>query len=130
MAPPKKGKAKGATNSAAAAAASVASEAGVPACLRLIPPSTVSISIHAKPGSKSASITDIGEDAVGVQIDAPARDGEANAALVDFISSVLGVKKRQVSIGSGSKSREKVILVQETTLRTVFDALNKACNSS
>jgi uncharacterized protein YggU (UPF0235/DUF167 family) len=25
---------------------------------------------------------------VGVQIDAPARDGEANAALVDFISSV------------------------------------------
>ncbi|KAJ4779622.1 UPF0235 protein [Rhynchospora pubera] len=128
MAPPKKGKtsSKGAADSATAAA----SEPGVPACLRLIPPSTVSISIHAKPGSKSASITDIGEEAVGVQIDAPARDGEANAALLDFISSVLGVKKRQVSIGSGSKSREKVVLVQETTLRTVFDALSKACNSS
>ncbi|KAJ4786522.1 UPF0235 protein [Rhynchospora pubera] len=126
MAPPKKGKTKGAADSTTAAA----SEPGVPACLRLIPPSTVSISIHAKPGSKSASITDIGEEAIGVQIDAPARDGEANAALLDFISSVLGVKKRQVSIGSGSKSREKVVLVQETTLRTVFDALSKACNSS
>jgi uncharacterized protein len=43
---------------------------------------------------------------------------------------VLGVKKRQVSIGSGSKSREKVVLVQEMTLQTVFDALNKACGSS
>ncbi|KAF3336489.1 hypothetical protein FCM35_KLT19075 [Carex littledalei] len=128
MAPPKKGKAKGTPNSAAPAPA--APDPGVPGCLRLVPPSTVSISIHAKPGSKSASITDIGEDAVGVQIDAPARDGEANAALVDFISSVLGVKKRQVSIGSGSKSREKVVLVQETTLQTVFDALNKACSSS
>ncbi|XP_078164433.1 uncharacterized protein LOC144559284 [Carex rostrata] len=128
MAPPKKGKAKGLPNSAAAAPAT--SDTGVPGCLRLVPPSTVSISIHAKPGSKSASITDIGEDAVGVQIDAPARDGEANAALVDFISSVLGVKKRQVSIGSGSKSREKVVLVQETTLQMVFDALNKACSSS
>ena len=31
---------------------------------------------------------EIGDEAVGVQIDAPARDGEANAALVDFISSV------------------------------------------
>jgi hypothetical protein len=89
-----------------------------------MPPSTVAISIHAKPGSKVATITgpvclppssasisavtaacscpsllkrrrarvwgsaEIGDEAVGVQIDAPARDGEANAALVDFISSV------------------------------------------
>ena len=62
-----------------------------------------------------------------MQIDAPARDGEANAALVDFISSVLGVKKREVSIGSGSKSREKVVLVQDATLKGVFEALKKAC---
>jgi uncharacterized protein YggU (UPF0235/DUF167 family) len=43
---------------------------------------------------------------------------------------VLGVKKREVSIGSGSKSREKVVLVQDTTLGGVFEALKKACNSS
>ncbi|EMS57076.1 hypothetical protein TRIUR3_16838 [Triticum urartu] len=92
-----------------------------------MPPSTVAISVHAKPGSKMATITEIGEEAVGVQIDAPARDGEANAALVDFISSVLGVKKREVSIGSGSKSREKVVLVQDVTLKGVFEALKKAC---
>uniref|UniRef100_A0A0D9WBF5 Uncharacterized protein n=1 Tax=Leersia perrieri TaxID=77586 RepID=A0A0D9WBF5_9ORYZ len=103
---------------------------GLPACLRLMPPSTVAISVHAKPGSKLATITEIGDEAVGVQIDAPARDGEANAALVDFISSVLGVKKREVSIGSGSKSREKVVLVQDATLQGVFDALKKACASA
>lgn len=33
-------------------------------------------------------LKDISEEAVGVQIDAPARDGEANAALLDFIRSV------------------------------------------
>uniref|UniRef100_A0A0E0H800 DYW domain-containing protein n=1 Tax=Oryza nivara TaxID=4536 RepID=A0A0E0H800_ORYNI len=125
MAPGKqRGKAKGAPPPPAAAAG------GFPACLRLMPPSTVAISIHAKPGSKLATITEIGDEAVGVQIDAPARDGEANAALVDFISSVLGVKKREVSIGSGSKSREKVVLVQDATLQGVFDALKKACASS
>ncbi|KQJ85414.1 UPF0235 protein C15orf40 homolog [Brachypodium distachyon] len=127
MAPGKKGKAKGAAPPAATAKES---GGGFPRCLRLMPPSTVAISVHAKPGSKVATITEIGEEAVGVQIDAPARDGEANAALVDFISSVLGVKKREVSIGSGSKSREKVVLVQEATLQGVFDALKKACDSS
>ncbi|KAJ3681533.1 hypothetical protein LUZ60_016022 [Juncus effusus] len=128
MAPKKKGKAKGSDSSSAAPSAE--DIAGVPGCLRLVPPSKVAISVHAKPGSKSASITDVGEEAVGVQIDAPARDGEANSALIDFISSILGVKKRQVSIGSGSKSREKVVLVEDTNLNTVFEALTKACNNS
>eukprot|EP01018_Ginkgo_biloba_P012729 Gb_39833 [translate_table: standard] len=61
-----------------------------PGCLRLMPPSSVAISVHAKPGSKISAITgaDVSEEAVGVQIDAPARDGEANAALIEFISSV------------------------------------------
>ncbi|KAF2936644.1 hypothetical protein DAI22_04g317200 [Oryza sativa Japonica Group] len=87
MAPGKqRGKAKGAPPPPAAPNAAAAG--GFPACLRLMPPSTVAISIQAKPGSKLATITEIGDEAVGVQIDAPARDGEANAALVDFISSV------------------------------------------
>ncbi|NP_001150562.2 UPF0235 protein C15orf40 [Zea mays] len=127
MAPGKRGKAKGAAPPPPTAAASTGA-VGFPGCLRLMPPSTVAISIHAKPGSKVATITEIGDEAVGVQIDAPARDGEANAALVDFISSVLGVKKREVSIGSGSKSREKVVLVQDATLEGVYDALKKSCN--
>ncbi|TVU16690.1 hypothetical protein EJB05_40265, partial [Eragrostis curvula] len=130
MAPGKRrGKAKGdAPAKPSTAAAATAGGKEFPACLRLMPPSTVAISIHAKPGSKVATITEIGDEAVGVQIDAPARDGEANAALVDFISSVLGVKKREVSIGSGSKSREKVVLVQDATLQGVYDALKKSCD--
>ncbi|KAG8383779.1 hypothetical protein BUALT_Bualt04G0049200 [Buddleja alternifolia] len=100
-----------------------------PACIRFTSPSSVSISIHAKPGSKLATITDMNDEALGVQIDAPARDGEANAALLDFISSVIGVKRRQVSIGSGSKSRDKVVIVEEVTLQNVFDALDKVLKS-
>ncbi|XP_073003923.1 uncharacterized protein [Typha latifolia] len=78
MAPPRRGKPKAAAAAAAAA---------FPGCLRLIPPSTVAISVHAKPGSKVATVTDLSDEAVSVQIDAPARDGEANTALLEFISS-------------------------------------------
>ncbi|KMT09208.1 hypothetical protein BVRB_6g133100 [Beta vulgaris subsp. vulgaris] len=121
MAPAKKGKTKTET--------SQPKEYEFPACLRSISPSSVAITIHAKPGSKLSSITDVSDEAVGVQIDAPARDGEANSALLDFISSVIGVKKRQVSLGSGSKSRDKVVIVQDVTLQSVFDALNRAVKS-
>jgi uncharacterized protein YggU (UPF0235/DUF167 family) len=37
----------------------------------------------------SDSLTEVGEEAVGVQMNALARNGEANASLVDFISSVI-----------------------------------------
>ncbi|KAB5556377.1 hypothetical protein DKX38_007286 [Salix brachista] len=135
MAPSKKGKAK--ANSALSTRSkppAPSPQDNFPSCIRAVPPSSVAITIHAKPGSKSASITGgsinmqkdcFGSCLVGVQIDAPAKDGEANAALLDFISSVLGVKRRQVSIGSGSKSRDKVVIVEEVTLQNVFDALEK-----
>ncbi|KAL2528162.1 hypothetical protein Fot_20763 [Forsythia ovata] len=121
MAPNKKGKSKG--NSADSIPPPPAA-AKYPACIRLIPPTSVAITIHAKPGSKIATITDFDDEALGVQIDAPAKDGEANAALLDYISSVLGVKRRQVSIGSGSKSRDKVVIVEGINLQSVFDALD------
>lgn len=104
------------------------SESGFPSCIRSVSDTSVAITIHAKPGSKIASITDFGDDSLGVQIDAPPKDGEANAALLDYLSSVLGVKKRQLSLRSGSKSRDKVVIVEDITLRRVFDALEKVCN--
>ncbi|MBA0841925.1 hypothetical protein Goarm_001777, partial [Gossypium armourianum] len=77
MAPAKKGKAK--TQKAESSQPSE-NDSKFPSSIRSVPPSSVAITIHAKPGAKSSSIT-------GVQIDAPAKDGEANAALLDYISS-------------------------------------------
>ncbi|BFG35233.1 hypothetical protein CerSpe_215070 [Prunus speciosa] len=93
MAPAKKGKAKAKANPAVSTQP-VNPNNNFPTSIRYIPPSSVANTIHAKPGSKIASITDFSDEALGVQIDAPAKDGEANAALLDYISSVLGVKRR------------------------------------
>jgi hypothetical protein len=57
MAPGKRGKAKGGQAPAAAASAAATTGGEFPGCLRLMPPSTVAISVHAKPGSKVATIT-------------------------------------------------------------------------
>ncbi|KAK6922852.1 Protein of unknown function DUF167 [Dillenia turbinata] len=127
MAPSKKGKSKGTATTEPPKSINTNT---FPPCIRAISPSSVAITIHAKPGSKLATITDFNDEALGVQIDAPAKDGEANAALLEYISSVIGVKRRQVSIGSGSKSRDKVVIVEEVTLQSVFDALDKAFKSN
>ncbi|XP_057963061.1 uncharacterized protein LOC131154361 [Malania oleifera] len=128
MAPNKK--TKGKVKSATESTQSPNSEnANFPSCIRFVPPSSVAITIHAKPGSKVAAITDFSEEAVGVQIDAPPKDGEANEALLDYMCSVIGVKRRQVSLTSGSKSRDKVVTLEQVTLQCVFDALDKASKS-
>nr|XP_043639827.1 UPF0235 protein Helmi_20270 isoform X2 [Erigeron canadensis]XP_043639834.1 UPF0235 protein Helmi_20270 isoform X2 [Erigeron canadensis]XP_043639837.1 UPF0235 protein Helmi_20270 isoform X2 [Erigeron canadensis]XP_043639844.1 UPF0235 protein Helmi_20270 isoform X2 [Erigeron canadensis] len=127
MAPAKKGKAKTKSTDLQSPAPS---NTKFPACMRFIPPSSVAVTIHAKPGSKVATITNFDDDALGVQIDAPAKDGEANAALLDYISSVIGVKKRQVSLGSGSKSRDKVLIVEGVSLETVYNALDTRLHNS
>lgn len=72
---------------------------------------SIVLRIHAKPGAKQNTITDIMDEAIGVQIAAPPVDGEANAELVKYIAKVLHLRKSDVSVDRGSKSREKKLLV-------------------
>lgn len=107
-------------------AVATAEKSRIPGCIRSLADSTVAITVHAKPGSKLSAITDMDDGAVGVQIDAPAREGEANAALLEYIAEVLGIKRRQVSLGSGSRSREKVVTVEGLTVDKVYEAIRRA----
>lgn len=72
--------------------------------------------IHAKPGAKQNTITDVSPEAIGVQIAAPPVDGEANAELLKFISKLLQLRKSDVSLDRGSKSREKVLIIAKDSI--------------
>lgn len=91
------------------------------------------IHIHAKPGAKQSAITDISSDGCGVQIAAPPQEGEANAELVRFMAKVLAVRKGDVSLERGSKSRQKVLLVDRAAALTVercTELLRKECDTN
>ncbi|KAK3604664.1 hypothetical protein CHS0354_009275 [Potamilus streckersoni] len=87
--------------------------------------SAIRIRILAKPGAKQNTITDIGEEQVGIQIAAPPVDGEANAELVKYLSKLLGVKKSDITLDKGSKSRNKDVLIFGLTVQEVMDKLRK-----
>lgn len=80
---------------------------------------TVHIRISAKPGSKLSSITDFSQESVGVAISAPPVDGEANTHLLKYPSSVLGVRKSDLCLESGARSRCKVVSVQGLAMEEV-----------
>lgn len=46
-----------------------------------------------------------------VRIAAPPAEGAANAALIALLADALGVRKRDISIGSGETGRNKQVLV-------------------
>ncbi|KFQ27199.1 UPF0235 protein C15orf40, partial [Mesitornis unicolor] len=57
------------------------------------------------------SVIDVTAEAVGVAIAAPPSEGEANAELCRYLSKVLEVKKSEVILEKGGKSREKVVKI-------------------
>ncbi|XP_054084634.1 UPF0235 protein C15orf40 homolog [Zeugodacus cucurbitae] len=75
--------------------------------------------------------SDIGIEGVGVQIAAPPTEGEANAELVKYLSKLLGLRKSDVSLDKGSRSRNKLVMISKgvTTLENINEALRKECES-
>ncbi|KAM5172786.1 UPF0235 protein C15orf40 homolog isoform 2-T2 [Mantella aurantiaca] len=85
---------------------------------------SITISIHAKPGSKQNAITDVTSEAIGVAIAAPPTEGEANAELCRYLSKVLEIKKSEIVLDKGGKSREKIIKISaDTTTEAVLEKL-------
>ncbi|XP_017295347.2 UPF0235 protein C15orf40 homolog [Kryptolebias marmoratus] len=74
----------------------------------------VTITVHAKPGSKLSSVTGVSAEKVDVSIAAPPTDGEANAELVRYLAGVLDLKKSHLSLDKGSRSRDKLIRVDSS----------------
>ncbi|XP_051837147.1 UPF0235 protein C15orf40 homolog [Antechinus flavipes] len=72
---------------------------------------SITIAIHAKPGSKQNAITDVTTENVSVAIAAPPSEGEANAELCRYLSKVLELRKSDVILDKGGKSREKVVKI-------------------
>lgn len=101
-------------------------------CITLSKTGSIQVKILAKPGARQNQITDLSPDGVGVQISAPPVEGEANTELVKYLSKVLGVRKSDVSLDRGSKSRNKVIIVDQEAKLSVDDVrqlLNKEMNN-
>ncbi|KAL2911877.1 hypothetical protein HK105_208660 [Polyrhizophydium stewartii] len=74
--------------------------------------SAVRLLTHVKPGARTTQVVETNGAAVGIQLAAPARDGEANEELVRFVADTLGIRKHQIGLVAGHKSRDKVLRIE------------------
>jgi hypothetical protein len=73
------------------------------------------LKVAVKPGSKQNNIVQLDPhiEEMSVQVAAPPVDGEANQELCEYIAKVLTLRKSQVSVHAGQKSRNKVLMISE-----------------
>jgi len=78
-------------------------------------PGGAEMTIHIQPGASKSEIAGLHGDALKIRIQARPIDGAANAALIDFIATWLGVPRNTVRILRGEKSRQKSVSVAVQT---------------
>ncbi len=66
------------------------------------------------------------EGLLRVRVTAPPVDGKANAALERLIAKALGVPKRDVSLVSGARGREKTVAIAGVSQADVDELLEQA----
>ncbi|MFY9398685.1 MAG: DUF167 domain-containing protein [Desulfomonilia bacterium] len=69
------------------------------------------LTVRVKPNARKDSIEGVREDHLLVCLNAPAVEGRANKALVEFLAKRLGIAKSRVSIRIGERGRTKAIFV-------------------
>jgi uncharacterized protein (TIGR00251 family) len=73
----------------------------------------VKLLLRVQPGAKrSALLARLADGQWKVAVAAPPVEGKANEAVVELVSRLLGIKRRQVTLQRGTSSRSKVIEVE------------------
>ncbi|MFN3233793.1 MAG: DUF167 domain-containing protein [Gammaproteobacteria bacterium] len=69
------------------------------------------LEVYIQPGSKKSEIAGKHDGRLKIRIKSPPEDGRANKEIITFVSKWLGIKKQDVSIIAGEKSRFKTLAV-------------------
>jgi uncharacterized protein (TIGR00251 family) len=72
----------------------------------------VVLELHVQPGAKRTEFAGKHGERIKVRLAAPAHEGRANEALVEFLAAHYRVPKRSVTITGGLRSRSKRVVIE------------------
>lgn len=80
--------------------------------------------IHLQPNARTNAIVGFSPDPTGqsvlkLRLRAPAVDGKANAALIEYIAEILSLRPRHITLHRGHKSRDKLLLITGLTVDAI-----------
>ncbi len=68
------------------------------------------------PGARRNELSGVADGRLRVRLAAPPVEGRANEALVRYLAEALGVRRDQVSVVAGGRSRRKLVHLSGVTL--------------
>ena len=71
------------------------------------------IKVKVTPNAKKASVSKADDENYEVRVDEKAEGGRANARLIEMLSDYFRVRKSNVLIIKGARSREKVVQIKD-----------------
>ncbi|SCP05713.1 conserved protein, unknown function [Plasmodium ovale] len=75
------------------------------------------INLRVKPNSKTTSLNfGINKEVLNINIQEQPINNQSNVAIISYFSEILHLKKRDISIVSGLKSRDKVLMVSNISV--------------
>jgi len=89
----------------------------------------VTFAIRVLPRSSKCELAGLQEDALRIRIMAPPVEGRANEESVRFLAALFNVKKNQVAIKAGHKSKNKLISITGLTRKDILAALPESCRT-
>jgi uncharacterized protein (TIGR00251 family) len=81
-----------------------------------------------QPNARADAVTGEQEGVWRVRVRAPAVEGKANAALLEFLASVFAIRRRDLTIRSGDRARLKVVRVRGLDAEEVAARLARAAD--
>src|SRR5205814_7046035 len=78
-------------------------------------PEGVVLPVRAQPGARKAGVLGEQAGALKLAVTAPPEDGRANAALIELVRELFGLKRSQVELVGGAKDRNKKVLIRGVT---------------
>jgi uncharacterized protein (TIGR00251 family) len=75
-------------------------------------PDGVLVAVRAQPGARKAGVLGVQAGSLKLAVTASPEDGRANAALVELLRDLLGLKRSQIELHRGATGRNKKLLVR------------------
>jgi len=72
----------------------------------------VVLELHVQPGAKRTEFAGKHGERIKIRLAAPAHEGRANEALVEFLADYYGVPRKNVTIAGGERSRAKRVVIE------------------
>ena len=101
----------------------------VPPCIQPTGDRSVRVALDVLSGQPKRVLTRVSDSEVGVCVCAPAKEGLANAELLEYMASILGLTKPQLQLSRGWSANSKFLLVSGLQAVDVFKKLKAAVDT-